>query len=269
MGVVRRDGDWRLEKKREGVYEITFQREPQLKVHTPDASTRMEQQPMFDNVPVREVSTYSEVEGLFEEKAHGPPPVGMNYGGYRTGSGGFLTEDDLREDADLSDLPPGGIGVGLLLAGTLILYSFWESGNTLLLLFGVGFVGGGLAILAYGGYLLKTDGWREAWDFLATPTDEKGSKSTDNSEKKKTPPTPEKLKNKLFFERANRCCEYCGDEFDQPDVHHIEPRSEGGPNKPSNLIVLCPNCHRKADNGIISRSKLRYRIKEQSELPAE
>ncbi|WP_425607549.1 HNH endonuclease [Natrinema zhouii] len=41
------------------------------------------------------------------------------------------------------------------------------------------------------------------------------------------------------------------------------PRSEGGPNMPKNLIVLCPNCHRKADSGTISRSKLKYRVNEQ------
>jgi len=34
MGVVRREGDWRLEKQSEGVYEITFRREPQMKILT-------------------------------------------------------------------------------------------------------------------------------------------------------------------------------------------------------------------------------------------
>lgn len=270
MGVVRREGDWRLEKKRDGVYEITFQREPQMKVFTSDASPRRGQPPMFDSIPLREVASYSEVEGLFEENAHGPPPMGMSYSSTRSGTGGDLLPDgELGEDVDFSELPPGGFGVALILTGCFILYSFWGAGNNLLFLFGVGFAGGGLLILSYGGYLLKTEGWQEAWDFLATSADEKGSSSSDESDSVKTPPAPESLRNELFFERANRRCEYCEDEVDQPDVHHIQPRREGGPNTPSNLIVLCPNCHRKADNGLISQSKLKYRVKQQSELKTD
>lgn len=270
MGVVRREGDWRLEKKREGVYEITFQREPQLKVFTSNASPETEQQPMFDPIPVREVAAYSEVEGLFEENAHGSPPMGMSYSSNSSGrSSDIPHESDLGEGVDLSELPPGSFGVALLLTGCFIIYSFWEAGNNLLLLFGVGLAGGGLLILSYGGYLLRTEGWREAWDFLATPTEEKDGSSNTGFDQEKTPPPPESLRNELFFERADRRCEYCGDEVDQPDIHHIKPRSDGGPNTPSNLIVLCPNCHRKADNGLISQSKLKYRVKQQPELTTE
>lgn len=270
MGVVRREGDWRLEKKQEGEYDITFQREPQLKVFTSDASARRGQQPMFDTVSVREVASYSEVEGLFEEKAHGPPPMGTNYGSNSSATGGdLLPEGDLGEGVDLSELPPGGFGLALLLTGCFIIYSFWDAGNNLLLLFGVGSAGGGLLVLSYGGYLLKTGGWQEAWDFLATPTDKEDNSSSNESGQEKTPRAPETLRNELFFERANRRCEYCEKEVDQPDVHHIKPRREGGPNTPSNLIVLCPNCHRKADNGQISRSKLTYKVRQQPELAAE
>lgn len=272
MGVVRREGDWRLEKRREGVYEITFQRESQMRVRTSDASRVGGPQPMFDTVPVREVSSYSEAEGLFEEKAHGPPPLGMEFASNRSGSGdGALLEGDFGEDIDLSEVPPGILGGALLLTGFFTLYSFWGAGNRMLLLLGVGFAGGGMLILSYGGYLLKTEGWREAQAFLMTPENEsnRGGSTTTDSGPEKTPPAPESLRNELFFERANRHCEYCGDEFDQPDVHHITPRSEGGPNKPSNLIVLCPNCHRKAEGGAISQSKLRYKVKQQTELMTE
>lgn len=221
MGVVRREGDWRLEKQRDGVYQITFRREPQMKIITSDASRRGGPQPMLTSTPVREVSSYSEAEGLFEEKAHGPPPVGMEYTSNRSGSGDLIPEG---EDLDLSGLPPGGLGVAFLLTGFFILYTFWGAENNLLLLFGLGFAGGGLLILSYGGYLMKTEGWREAWDFLMTPDDGTGSSSKE-SEQEKTPPAPDSLKNELFFERANRRCEYCDDKFDQPDVHHIKPRS--------------------------------------------
>lgn len=30
------------------------------------------------------------------------------------------------------------------------------------------------------------------------------------------------------------------------ELHHIQFRSQGGPDKASNLITLCPSCHRRA-----------------------
>lgn len=40
------------------------------------------------------------------------------------------------------------------------------------------------------------------------------------------------------------------------EIHHIKPLSEGGDNLSSNLILLCPNCHKQAHAGIISREQL-------------
>ncbi|WP_254764491.1 HNH endonuclease [Natrinema marinum] len=82
----------------------------------------------------------------------------------------------------------------------------------------------------------------------------------------KTPPTPERLKNDLRLDRADGQCEYCDEEIDLLEVHHIQPRSEGGPNTRKNLIVLCPNCHRKADRGVYSRSELKHKVKQQEAL---
>ncbi len=82
---------------------------------------------------------------------------------------------------------------------------------------------------------------------------------------KKTNPAPENLKNELYFERANQRCEWCEEWVDTPEIHHIVPRFEGGKNTAENLIVLCPNCHRKADRGILSKSKLEYKLKRQAE----
>ena len=81
----------------------------------------------------------------------------------------------------------------------------------------------------------------------------------------KTNPAPENLKNELYFERANQRCEWCEEWVDTPEIHHIVPRSEGGINTAENLIVLCPNCHRKADRGVLSRSKLEYKLNRQME----
>jgi len=45
------------------------------------------------------------------------------------------------------------------------------------------------------------------------------------------------------------------------EIHHIEPVSNGGDESLSNLILLCPNHHKQADLGIISKEELRaYQI---------
>ena len=40
------------------------------------------------------------------------------------------------------------------------------------------------------------------------------------------------------------------------DVHHIRAISKGGSNVGSNLVVLCPNCHRDAHSSKITQSTL-------------
>tara|TARA_Y100001970_G_scaffold292291_1_gene432950 strand:+ start:15 stop:575 length:561 start_codon:yes stop_codon:yes gene_type:complete len=93
----------------------------------------------------------------------------------------------------------------------------------------------------------------------------KHKRSWDEDVFEKTNPTPENLKNELYFERANQHCEWCEEWVDTPEIHHIVPRSEGGKNTTGNLIVLCPNCHRKADHGVLSRSKLEYKLNRKTE----
>lgn len=45
--------------------------------------------------------------------------------------------------------------------------------------------------------------------------------------------------------RDNRTCAHCKGVFpdNELDVHHLIPRSMGGPDEPSNLIALCDGCH--------------------------
>ncbi|MCG8340989.1 MAG: HNH endonuclease, partial [Cytophagales bacterium] len=32
------------------------------------------------------------------------------------------------------------------------------------------------------------------------------------------------------------------------DLHHLQPKKEGGSDNPSNLLMLHPNCHRQVHN---------------------
>lgn len=281
MGIVRRKEEWRLEKLEEGHYEVTYQREPQAKVITPDYSPDIMDETSFATISVREVTSYAEAEGIFEEYAHGGPPgdtalfgggglspigsgqgdLGLNFGG--DDSVGFNGgDDDSIEDAE--NLPPGGIALAFLLAGGMVLSISGFAPNEPTFLAGAGMAGLGGAIFAWAAFLFRTRGWREAVDFLVTVDEETPTAEASNDsskESKSTPPAPEKLKNDLIFGRAEQECEWCGDHLDNPEVHHIKPRSEGGPNEPANLIVLCPTCHRKADNGGISKTKLRGKLR--------
>lgn len=58
-------------------------------------------------------------------------------------------------------------------------------------------------------------------------------------------------------------CLCCNNEFQADlrkascDVHHIIPVSNGGKNEITNLITLCPNCHRMVHRNLISEEKLK------------
>ncbi|WP_394341817.1 HNH endonuclease [Natrarchaeobius halalkaliphilus] len=44
------------------------------------------------------------------------------------------------------------------------------------------------------------------------------------------------------LERDNHECQRCGEDTDI-EVHHLIPRSAGGPDKAENLVTLCSKCH--------------------------
>lgn len=48
-----------------------------------------------------------------------------------------------------------------------------------------------------------------------------------------------------ILRRANQGCMICGWNEATCDIHHIQPKKNGGTDDNSNLIVVCPNCHRK------------------------
>ena len=54
-------------------------------------------------------------------------------------------------------------------------------------------------------------------------------------------------------------CEICNYDKVHRDVHHIIPVSKNGKNEYSNLISLCPNCHREVHSNLISQDDL-YKI---------
>lgn len=268
MGVVRREGDWRLEKRAEGVYEITYQNDPQVKVLTSDHRTDAFGGPLVERIPVREVDGYAEVEGLFEEKAHGPGPLGTGFIGGSSmttdqnlrGNDGpvFTGEDDL---VDVEELPPGGFALSLILAGGLVLYVLNRPLSSLSSLFAIGMLLLGSAILGWGAVIFRRDGAGEAFTFLFNAEDR--SEPIDSGyDTDRTPPLSQRKKDILYLDRADEKCEWCGDETNTPEVHHIKPREEGGPNTAENLIVLCPNCHREKPD-LISRSKFRRKVRRQ------
>lgn len=48
-----------------------------------------------------------------------------------------------------------------------------------------------------------------------------------------------------ILKRANQGCMECGWNESTCDIHHIIPKKQGGTDENKNLIVICPNCHRK------------------------
>lgn len=67
---------------------------------------------------------------------------------------------------------------------------------------------------------------------------------------------PRRIEKELYQE-ANSRCMACGlDEVCVLTVHHIIPYSENPRHDPSDMLVLCSNCHAKADRGEISQKTL-------------
>lgn len=269
MGVVRRDGDWRLEKLEDEVYAITYDHALEAKVVTSDYDPGIYDERFDITAPVHKVDSFQDAVDLLEEFASSGKPSSMRgLGGFSNSGGGIELEfpsDGVSDgESDIGDLPPGGISLVLLIAGGIFVYSSGFALDSVSFLIGVAMLVSGIAIVGWGLALAQRDGISAAVKFLSTIEDNsKGQKkdSQSSNEPEKTPPAPQSLKDELYFERADQQCEWCDDRTDQPEVHHITPRSEGGPNEPPNLIVLCPGCHAKADRGAISKTKLQSKVR--------
>ncbi len=57
----------------------------------------------------------------------------------------------------------------------------------------------------------------------------------------------------------------CGKRWNT-EVHHIIPRSQGGPDKEWNLITLCPSCHNKITEGKSTDIKLLTPLKKKRDF---
>jgi hypothetical protein len=270
MGVVRREGDWRLDKQDDGVYEVTYEHQPELKIITSDYEpTGFNDERNDVSIGVREVSSYSEAEQMFEEMAQGSPSMagGFDMGVPNSNEGGLDADLGLDgEDGDLPDLPPGGLLlVGAIMCGFLIQQSGFNTGSTVFLI-GAAFLLLPLAVLGLTIRVYQTEGAGAAIEYLVTVQEDESQPSsasnTDDSTEK-TPPAPKKEKDAIYFERADQRCEWCEERTDSPEIHHIEPRAEGGSNDYRNLIALCPGCHSKADKGGISKTILRSKVSRQ------
>ena len=77
---------------------------------------------------------------------------------------------------------------------------------------------------------------------------------------------PRKIE-KLLFQEANSRCLICRfDDVSALSMHHIIPVDENPEHDPAHMIVLCRNCHAKADRGEISRDTLYLAKKEGSKI---
>ena len=59
-----------------------------------------------------------------------------------------------------------------------------------------------------------------------------------------------------IIKRAKIGCSICAWDEARCDIHHILPKKNGGTNSLDNLIVVCPNCHRKAHENKFLKEEL-------------
>lgn len=112
MGVVRREGHWRLEKPDEGFYEISYQEQPQEAILTPEHYPG----PMGSidgqtaGLPVNHVNSFQVAVGLFQERSQGQSPAGFGSISGRSSKGGLETgADPIGTDLDAIDQDLEGV----------------------------------------------------------------------------------------------------------------------------------------------------------------
>jgi len=89
-----------------------------------------------------------------------------------------------------------------------------------------------------------------------------GKKKKTDAQKTRDVLTP--AKKRRIMEAVGHKCEIRGCKSKAYEVHHIKAVSKKGTNVGSNLIVLCANHHRDADNGAITQTELKNVVKNRS-----
>ncbi len=59
-----------------------------------------------------------------------------------------------------------------------------------------------------------------------------------------------------IIKRLDLKCSRCGWDEGVCDIHHINPKNNGGTDDHTNLTYICPNCHRLAHMGKILSNEL-------------
>jgi len=101
MGVVRREGDWRLEKREDGVYEVSFDREPKVRIVTAERDEQVLDADTLGQVVVRQVTDYDDVTDAFEEYVERDDPATVGpLGRTRVDPGGGEDEGAAATDGE-------------------------------------------------------------------------------------------------------------------------------------------------------------------------
>ncbi len=74
--------------------------------------------------------------------------------------------------------------------------------------------------------------------------------------------------------KCNHTCQVCetltfknkNGDYHYTESHHIITRALGGPDKPTNILIVCANCHRKFDSGDESTLLETYKILKQKNI---
>lgn len=167
-----------------------------------------------------------------------------------------MTTTNDEEPAGFADLPGW---LQAVIVATVGVYATWVwlSAWTFVVIWG------GLAILALTGVYFFVQRHEEPMDALTTALGEVLSAGEGSaSESVETVDRLSSYQKSKLKDAVGMECEVTGCSTKRSlHVHHITPRSEGGGNELSNLIVVCRNHHADCDNGSFNRTQQRQMIR--------
>ncbi|WP_147299482.1 MULTISPECIES: hypothetical protein [unclassified Haloferax] len=168
MGVVRREGSWRLEKKQDGVYEVTDNKRLKMKVVTSDyvPSDFSDERNDF-SVPVREVESFSEAEALFETVASTESgSSSSSFAQPDADSSVWSSSSGGTPDWEPQRLPPAGIAFVGFLSGSIVVNQSGFQPRSTTFIVGVGLLLVGVVVTAAAILKYREGGLDAALEFL-------------------------------------------------------------------------------------------------------